>query len=63
MQVAVGGGQAVVRLRTDSWLLAQQAAGSGQRYTQGNAILIIRGPDANLIVGGKQIAGPCSTRR
>jgi membrane-bound inhibitor of C-type lysozyme len=53
----------VVRLRKDSWLLAQQTAGAGQRYTQGNAILIVRGPDANLIVGGKQIAGPCSTRR
>jgi heat shock protein HslJ len=63
MQLAVGSGQAVVRLRTDSWLLAQQAGAAGQRYTQGNALLIIRGPDANLIVGGKQIAGPCSTRR
>lgn len=63
LQVATGGGQAVVRLRKDSWLLAQQTAGSGQRYAQGNAILIVRGPDANLIVGGKQIAGPCSTRR
>jgi len=63
MQVAVGAGQAVVRLRSDSWSLAQQTAGSGQRYSQGNAMLIVRGPDANLIVGGKQIAGPCSTRR
>jgi heat shock protein HslJ len=63
MRVAVGRGQAVVRLRTDAWALTQQAVGSGQRFADGNAILIIRGPDANLIVEGKQIAGPCSTRR
>ncbi len=63
MRVAVGRGQAVVRLRTDAWVLTQQSVGSGQRYAEGNAILIIRGPDANLIVDGKQIAGPCSTRR
>jgi membrane-bound inhibitor of C-type lysozyme len=59
----VGRGQAVVRLRADAWTLTQQSVGSGQRYAEANAILIIRGPDANLIVDGKQIAGPCSTRR
>jgi heat shock protein HslJ len=63
MRVAVGRGQAVVRLRADAWTLTQQSVGSGQRYAEANAILIIRGPDANLIVDGKQIAGPCSTRR
>ncbi len=63
LRVAVGRGQAVVRLRTDAWVLTQQSVGSGQRFAEGNAILIIRGPDANLIVDGKQIAGPCSTRR
>jgi hypothetical protein len=63
LQVAVGRGQAVVRLRTNSWSMAQQSVGSGQRFAEGNAILIIRGPDANLIEGGKQIAGPCSMRR
>lgn len=63
MRVAVGRGQAVVRLRTDAWALTQQSVGSGQRFAAGNTILIIRGPDANLIVDGKQIAGPCSTRR
>jgi heat shock protein HslJ len=63
LRVAVGRGQAVVRLRRDTWALNQQSVGSGQRFAEGNAILIVRGPDANLIVDGRQIAGPCSNRR
>jgi heat shock protein HslJ len=60
---AFGRDQAVVRWREQSWLMRQQASGSGARYGTGNAILFNRGNEVTLLNEGKQVAGPCRSAR
>jgi hypothetical protein len=55
--------QAVVRFGGRQWAMQQQRAASGVRYGAGNAILFNRGKEVTLVNEGKQIAGPCVSRR
>jgi heat shock protein HslJ/membrane-bound inhibitor of C-type lysozyme len=61
--VAFGRDRAVVRWNGRSWAMQQQPSASGTRYGSGNAILFSKGNEATLVSGGRQVAGPCVTRR
>lgn len=63
LMVAFGADQAVVRWNGRSWALKQQPSASGTRYGGGGAILFSKGNEATLVSGGKQVAGPCITKR
>lgn len=61
--VAFGRDQAVLRWRGTGWQMRQQPTGTGVRYASGNAILFSKGNEASLVSEGKQVAGPCVSRR
>jgi len=61
--VAFGRDQAVVRWNGRSWAMTQQPSASGTRYGSGNAILFSKGNEATLVSGGRQVAGPCLSKR
>ncbi|MEI7446344.1 MAG: META domain-containing protein, partial [Burkholderiales bacterium] len=63
MLVAFGREQAVLRWRGNAWQMRVQPTGTGVRYASGNAILFAKGNEASLINEGKQVAGPCISRR
>jgi heat shock protein HslJ len=60
---AFGRDQAVVRWNGRSWQMRSQPAASGARYGTGNAILFTKGNELSLLNEGKQLAGPCTSRR
>jgi len=60
---AFGRDEAVVRWSGRFWNLKRQPSASGARYGAGTMILFNRGDEASLLNEGKQVAGPCSSRR
>jgi heat shock protein HslJ len=60
---AFGRDQAVVRWSGRTWQMRSQATGSGSRYGVGSAILFSKGNEVTLLNEGRQVAGPCASRR
>jgi heat shock protein HslJ len=60
---AFGRDQAVVRWSGRAWQMRSQTTASGSRYGAGNAILFNKGNEVTLLNEGKQVAGPCISRR
>lgn len=61
--VAFGRDRALVRWRDDAWEMRQQPVASGTRYAADNAILFGKGNEVTLVSDGRQVAGPCVSRR
>jgi membrane-bound inhibitor of C-type lysozyme len=61
--VVFGTGQALVRWNGNLWSLKRQQTGAGNRYGAGNVLLFSDGPQASLVVDGRQVAGPCVAKR
>jgi heat shock protein HslJ len=60
---AFGRDQALVRWRGEAWQMRAQPVASGARYSAGNAILFNKGNEITLVNEGRQVAGPCVSRR